>query len=91
MLRYRSASHNKRIRESNLLVNHPDLAELRLLKSARGLSGVRYVIYDLEEDSYIIAFVSYEGEGSILAKHQGRVDDPESLLAGYEDQINRSD
>jgi len=87
MLRSRPARHNKRIRESNLLVNHPYLAELRMLKSERGLTGVRYVIYDPVKECYIIAFVSFNGEGSILAKHQGRVADPESLLAGFKDGI----
>ena len=87
MLRSRPARHNKRIRESNLLVNHPYLAELRMLKSERGLTGVRYVIYDPVKECYFIAFVSYSGEGSILAKHQGRVADAESLLAGFKDGI----
>jgi len=73
-------------------VKHPYLAELHMLKSVQISSGVRYVIYDPVEDSYFIAFVDYSsGEGSILARHQGRVDDPESLLAGYADQMNRSE
>lgn len=87
MLRYRSACHNKRIRDSDLLINHPCLAELRLLKSVRGITGVRYVIYDPNEESYTVIFVSYEGKARILAEHQGLVTDPESLLAGFKDAI----
>lgn len=66
---------------------YPYLAELRLLKSVRGITGVRYIIYDLVEDAYFIASVSYRGEGSILSKHEGRVDNPESLLDGDVDQM----
>jgi len=87
MMRYRSACHNKRIRDSDLLIKHPYLAELRMLKSIRGITGVRYVIYDSDKGSYTIAFVSYEGKGCILAEHQGLVSDPASLLAGYKDAI----
>jgi len=39
MLRYRSAHHNKRIRESNPLVKHSYLAELRLLKGVRDVNA----------------------------------------------------
>jgi len=80
MLRYRSARHNKRIRDSDLLTKYPQFAELRMLKSVRSSTGNRYVLYDPVDDAYFIAFVSLDGQGSLLAKHEGRIDNLNLLL-----------
>jgi len=51
-----------------------------MLKSVRSSTGNRYVLYDPVDDAYFIAFVSLDGQGSLLAKHEGRIDNLNLLL-----------
>jgi len=62
-----------------------------MLKSKRESTGNRYVLYDPVEDAYFITVVGLDGQGNLLAKHEGRVEEPESLLVGYAEQMNRLD